>query len=55
MKTKILKTFRGGDCGCYSAPTLKQIGIRAEYGFAGSFGNTGFPGEDPDTNDYGDL
>lgn len=54
MKTQILKASRGGDCR-YSAPTLRQIGIRTESGFAGSFGNAGFPGEDPDTNDYGDL
>lgn len=54
MKTQTLRAFRGGDCE-YSAPTLRQIGIHAEQGFAGSFGNAGFPGEDPDTNDYGDL
>lgn len=54
MKTTVLRAFRTGYCG-YSAPTLKQIGIHAEHGFAGSFGNVGLPGEDPDSNDYGDL
>ena len=54
MKKTVLREFRTGYCG-YSAPTLKQIGIHAEHGFAGSFGNAGLPGEDPDSNDYGDL
>lgn len=56
MKTKLLRAFQsGGGIGEYSTPTLKQIGIHAEHGFAGSFGNAGLPGEDPDSNDYGDL